>query len=100
MLEYSLINSTVNCFVCSLFPKKAPDRSHSKSTWTICGVNSWHHMKSRGTKKLGKLERHFKCESHKAALSDYFSFMKDSNHVDIVLNKSRRNDLIKLEQEK
>lgn len=57
-------------------------------------------MKSKGKNKLGKLEQHFKCESHKAALSDCCNFMKDSNHIDIILNKSRQNDLIKLEQEK
>lgn len=57
-------------------------------------------MKSRGKKKFGKLGQHFNCKSHKAALSDYCSFMKDSNHIDIILNKSRQNDLIKLEQAK
>lgn len=99
MLEYSLVKDTVHCFVCSLFPTGL-GRSHSKSSWTSCGVNSWNQMKSRGKKKLGKLEQHFNCESHKAALIDYCSFMKDSNHIDIILNKSRRNDLIQLEQEK
>lgn len=99
MLEYSLIKDTVHCFVCSLFPV-GHGRSHSKLSWISCGVNSWNYMKSRGKKKLGKLEQHFNCESHKAALSDYCNFMKDSNHIDIILNKSRRNDLIKFEQEK
>lgn len=46
------------------------------------------------------MEQHFNCQSHKAALSDYCNFMKNSNHIDIILNKSKRNDLIKLEQEK
>lgn len=56
-------------------------------------------MKSRGIKKPGKLEQPFNCQSHKAALSDYCNFMKNSNHIDIILNKSRRSDLIKLEKE-
>lgn len=57
-------------------------------------------MKSRGKKKLEKLELHFNSESHKAALSDYCCFMKDSNHIDIILNRSRRTELIKLEEKK
>jgi len=56
-------------------------------------------MKSRGIKP-GKLEQHFNRQSHKAALSDYCHFMRNSNHIDVILNKSRQSDLIKLEQEK
>lgn len=99
MLEYNLAKDTVHYLACSLFPIGS-GRLHSKSSWTTCGVNLWHQMKSKGKNKPGKLEQHFKCESHKAALSDYCSFMEDLNHIDVILNESRQNNLIKLEQEK
>lgn len=56
-------------------------------------------MKSCGVKKLGKLQQHFNCISHKAALDDYYQFMTTENHIDIILNKSNRKEAIKLEQE-
>ncbi|XP_065658807.1 uncharacterized protein LOC136083340 [Hydra vulgaris] len=57
-------------------------------------------MKSCGVKKLGKLQQHFSCFSHKAALHDYYQFMTTENHIDIILNISNRKEAIKLEQEK
>lgn len=57
-------------------------------------------MKSCKTKKVGKLEQHFSCNSHKAALDDYYQFMTNSNHIDLILNKTIRKKSIKLEQKK
>ncbi|XP_065644247.1 uncharacterized protein LOC136075341 [Hydra vulgaris] len=57
-------------------------------------------MKSCGVKKLGKLQQHFSCFSHKAALHDYYQFMTTENHINIILNISNRKEAIKLEQEK
>lgn len=99
LLEDSLITNSAYCFACALF-SKGPGRQSSDVAWINKGVNLWHKMKSRGTKKLGKLEQHFSCMSHKAALHDYCHFMSQTNHVDLILNKNVRGEAIKLEQEK
>ncbi|KAL4091808.1 hypothetical protein QTP88_026437 [Uroleucon formosanum] len=99
MVEYSLIIDSAYCFVCSLFPKGL-GRQFSNEAWVKQGVNKWQKMKSRGKAKLGKLEQHFNSLSHKAALNDYRNFMKESNHIDIIMNKSKRQESIKLVQEK
>lgn len=99
LLEYSIVTDSVYCFVCSLFPN-GPGRTNEDSAWVKHGVRQWHKMKSCGIKKLGKLQQHFNCNSHKAALDDYYQFMTTENHIDIILNKSNRKEAIKLEQEK
>ncbi|XP_050065932.1 uncharacterized protein LOC114126893 [Aphis gossypii] len=75
-------------------------RQFSNEAWVKHGVNTWQKMKSRGKAKLGKLEQHFNSLSHKAALNDYRNFMKESNHIDIIMNRSKRQESIKLVQEK
>lgn len=72
----------------------------SNTSWVNEGVRTWHKMKSRGKSKLGKLEQHFSSLSHKASLDDYCCFMKNTNHIDIIMNRAKRNELIKLEHEK
>ncbi|KAL4118970.1 hypothetical protein QTP88_011848 [Uroleucon formosanum] len=99
LLEYSIVTDSVYCFVCSLF-SNGPGRTNENSAWVKHGVRQWHKMKSCGVKKLGKLQQHFNCISHKAALDDYYQFMTTENHIDIILNKSNRKEAIKLEQEK
>lgn len=99
LLEYSILKDSVFCFVCSLFPH-GPDKLYSDSAWVKNGVNQWHKMKSCGAKKLGKLEQHFSSTSHKACLKDYYNFMNNSNHIDIILNRNSRKEAIQLEQEK
>jgi hypothetical protein len=49
-------------------------------------------MKSRGKVKLGELEQHFSSLSHKAALNDYRNFMKESVHIDVIMNRSKRQE--------
>lgn len=99
LIEYSILKDSVNCFVCLLFPRGA-GKLYSNSAWVKTGLNEWHKMKSCGAKKLGKLEQHFSSTSHKAALNDYYQFMNNSNHIDIILNRHNRKEAIKLEQEK
>jgi len=99
LIEYSILKDSVYCFVCSLFPH-GPDKLYSNAAWITTGVNQWHKMKSCGAKKLGKLEQHFSSTSHKACLSDYYQFMTNSNHIDIILNRHNRKEAIQLEQEK
>jgi hypothetical protein len=99
MLEYSLVTDSVYCFVCSLFPKGL-GRQFASEAWVKQGINMWHKMKSRGKAKLGKLEQHFSSLSHKAALNDYCNFMKESNHIDVIMNKSKKQESIKLIHEK
>ncbi|XP_050509137.1 uncharacterized protein LOC126886307 [Diabrotica virgifera virgifera] len=55
-------------------------------------------MKSAGKNKLGKLQQHFSSMAHKAALSDYCNFLITERHIDVFLDKNKRNTLI--EQEK
>jgi len=57
-------------------------------------------MKSRGKKKLGKLQQHISSLSHKAALHDYCNSVSNSNHIDLIMNKFARVEAIKLNQEK
>lgn len=98
LIEYSILKDSIYCFICSLFPH-GPDRLYSDSAWVKTGVNQWHKMKSCGTKKLGKLEQHFSSTSHKACLN-YYQFITNSNHIDIILNRHNRKEAIQLEQEK
>ncbi|KAL4083444.1 hypothetical protein QTP88_028760 [Uroleucon formosanum] len=98
-IEYSILKDSVYCFVCSLFPH-GPDKLYSNAAWITTGVNQWHKMKNCGAKKLGKLEQHFSSTSHKACLSDYYQFMTNSNHINIILNRHNRKEAIQLEQEK
>ncbi|KAF0739482.1 zinc finger MYM-type protein 1-like, partial [Aphis craccivora] len=98
--EYPLLEYNASyCFACTLFPK-GNGRQSSDLAWISKGVNQWHKMKSRGIKKLGKLQQHFSSLSHKAALHDYCHFMSKSNHIDFIINKYARVEAIKLNQEK
>ncbi|XP_065654947.1 uncharacterized protein LOC136081550 [Hydra vulgaris] len=94
LLEYSIVTDSAYCFVCTLF-SNGPGRSYQNSAWVKPGVCQWHKMKSCGVKKLGKLQHHFCCFSHKAALHDYYEFMTTENHNDIILNVSNRKEAIK-----
>ncbi|XP_050516542.1 uncharacterized protein LOC126891410 [Diabrotica virgifera virgifera] len=96
-LEYSTINDSAFCFVCCLFPKGI-GREKGESSWVEGGVKGWGQMKSAGKNKLGKLQQHFSSMAHKAALSDYCNFLITERHIDVFLDKNKRNTLI--EQEK
>lgn len=95
MLEYSIEKDAAFCFSCRLFP-----RSADTSEWASSGVRIWHKMKSRGTKKKGKLTEHFTSQSHQAAMSDYCHFLDKKSHVDVLLDKNLRDRKIKEEQQK
>ena len=95
-LEYSVVEDRAYCFVCSLFPT-GPGRELADPAWTK-GMNQWHKMRSRGTAKRGKLEEHFSCKSHKAALGDFLHFKQQAAHLDIIMDRERRNKEIQ-EQE-
>lgn len=96
-LEYSTIKDSVFCFVCCLFPK-GTGREKGEISWVEGGVKGWGKMKSAGKNKLGKLQQHFSSMAHKAALSDYCNFLITERHIDVLLDKNKRNALI--EQEK
>lgn len=99
MLEYSSMTDSTYSFICSLFPK-GPGREFSSEAWVKQDVNSWPKMKSRGKTKLGKLDQHFNYSSHKAAFRDYCNFVNELNHIDIIMNRSSRQESIKIIQEK
>lgn len=82
-----------------LFPE-GPGRSNFISEWASVGVRSWHKMKSRGTSKKGKLAEHFSSDSHKCALRDYCNLISEGSRIDVLLDKSIRQNLIKENQER
>lgn len=98
-LEYSIFNDSAYCYICGLFPS-GPNRSFADPVWSTTGIRHWHKMKSRGTKKPGKLEQHFTSNAHKAALSDYSNFVLHSNHIDNLLNKKHRENAINFSKQK
>lgn len=96
MLEYSIFNDSVYCFVCTLFPHRC---GHSKTAWVVGGVRQWQKMKSRGKDKQGKLAQHFSSASHKEAMLDYCAFTTKSNNINVFFNKQLRQSAIREKQE-
>ena len=96
-LEYSIATDRAYCFVCTLF-SHGFDREKSERVW-IEGFYDWRKAKgSRGKGKPGKIQSHFQSNSHKAALFDYAKFCTESEHVDLLLDKSKRTKLIEEEK--
>lgn len=96
-LEYSTSKDAAFCFVCYLFPVGS-GRSKSESAWRTEGVRNWRKMKSSGREKSGKLQLHFNSGAHKAALFDYCHFLVTAGHIDILLDKEKRNLIIEEEK--
>eukprot|EP00102_Acyrthosiphon_pisum_P018532 XP_016655742.1 PREDICTED: zinc finger MYM-type protein 1-like [Acyrthosiphon pisum] len=97
-LEYSIIKDAAFCYVCSLFPCGA-GREKSENNWTVKGVKNWKKMKGNGKNNVGKLKKHFSSESHKAALYEFCHFMNKNNHIDIMLDKNKRQKIIQEERD-
>ena len=57
-------------------------------------------MKNSGKTKKGKLEEHFSSSAHEAALNDYCHLIHKDRQVDILLNKTTQQNLIKEQQER
>ncbi|CAB4036231.1 zinc finger MYM-type 1-like [Paramuricea clavata] len=55
---------------------------------------------SRGKNKPGKLQTHFSCDAHTAAIRDYAIFVREGNHIDELLSKQQRRSIIDDESEK
>ena len=68
----------------------------SKNAWVSDGLNAWDKMKSVGTKKKGKLSAHFGSASHKAALKQFAHFVDPRTHVDVLMDKARRQEMIEI----
>lgn len=89
-LEYSTVKDAAFCYVCCLFPRGA-GREKNVNNWTVIGVKNWKKMKgSNGSKIVGKLQKHFRSETHKAALYEFCHFMKKNNHIDVMLDKNKK----------
>ena len=58
------------------------------------GQDKWDKMKSVGQKKKGKLAAHFDSESHKAALQQLANFADQRGHVDLLIDKAHREEMI------
>lgn len=82
MLEYSIVNDAVYCFVCLLFSKSD---HQSKVEWVNCSVRQCHKMKSRGKGKSGKLIQNFVSFSHKNAMIGYCGFINQSKSIELIL---------------
>lgn len=92
-LEYSTEKDAAFCFVCSLFPTGI-NREKCETAWSQDGVRTWGKMLSSGSGKKGKLQAHFASDQHKAALGDYCNFMLKQGHIDVLLDKQRRNMIL------
>lgn len=55
---------------------------------------------SRGKNKVGKLEAHFSCTSHMAALRDFTVFVREDGQVDFLLTKQQKRYIVDNETEK
>ena len=69
-------------------------------TSLLDGFNCWHKAKgSQGKGKRGKLAEHFDSKSHKAALHDFVMFTNKKDHVDILLDETRRKNILHAEKQ-
>ncbi len=83
-----------------MFGKESHERGRSENVW-IEGIDDWSKMKgSRDKNKLRKLQTHFSCDAHTAALRDYANFVRDSGHIDTLLSKQQRRSVMDDESEK
>ncbi|XP_060845279.1 zinc finger MYM-type protein 1-like [Rhopalosiphum padi] len=99
-LEYSIVKDAAFCYVCYLFPRGV-GREKSENNWTVIGVKNWKKMKgNNGTNNVGKLKKHFGSETHKAALYEFCHFMNKNNHIDIMLDKNKRQKIIQEERDR
>ena len=99
-LEYSVMENKAYCSVCTIFGKEGYQRERSEKAW-IEGMDDWSKMKgSRCKNKPGKLETHFSCDAHIAALRDYANFVRDGLHIDTLLTKQQQRSIIDSESEK
>lgn len=99
-LEYSTAKDAAFCYVCSLFPAGIHAGPGVASTaWHCEGVSSWNKMKSIAAGKKGKLQKHFGSDAHKAALEQYTNFMLKRGHIDLLLDKTKRRQLIEEERQ-
>ncbi len=95
-LEYSVAKDAAFCFVCYLFPSTLS----SENAWYTTGVRNWAKMKSAGSHKLGKLPSHFSSDAHKKALIDYGHYLHGSRHIEVLLDKKVRSEMIEAERKK
>jgi len=99
-LEYSIVKDAAFCYVCYLFPCGV-GREKSENNWTVIGVKNWKKMKgNNGTNNVGKLKKHFGSETHKAALYEFCHFINKNNHIDIMLDKNKRQKIIQEERDR
>ena len=95
-LEYN-VKDKAFCFVCGICDQARFERERAELTW-VDGNNQWSKMRgSRGKSKLGKLETHFSCTVHVAALRDFESFVHEDSHVDLLLSKEHRREIVERE---
>ena len=92
-LEYSLAKDAAFCFVCFLFHSTCCS-DQAENSWHKDGVRGWHNFKSRGKQKKGKLAQHFSSQTHKNVVFAYANFLQKSSHVDVLLSKEKRMELI------
>ena len=92
-LEYSPQENKAYCHVCALFPD-GPGRSKSERVF-IDGFSAWNKATgSQGKGKKGKLSEHFSSGSHRQAYQDFVFFLRESSHINFILDKQKQKDVI------
>ena len=99
-MEYSPKTDRAFCFTCCLFGDGAGPTETGWWNWSTEGVNRWDKMKSRGKKKVGKLEQHFTSARHKLSAEKFHSFNKKDLRVDVAVSSAQMKKLALEEQER
>ena len=93
-LEYSVLEDKPYCLVCSIFGQGGYMKGKAEKVW-IEGTDDWAKMKgSRGKNKPGKLQTHFSCDAHTAALREFAVFVQEAGHIDTLLSKPQQKSVI------
>ncbi len=99
LIEYSLKLQNAFSFACSLFGDGV-GCSKAESSWSKDGTNAWEKMRSRGTKKPGKLLGHFRSEAHLACVEKMDNLRVTERQIDFSLSKANRDRLVQEEKDR
>lgn len=89
-LEYSVKSDRMYCFACRLFENEL--RKRNEPNWISVGVCNW-------KKGLEKIKNHYKSVQHKCAESAREHFLQKDRHIDVLLDKSREEEVTRRQQE-
>eukprot|EP00795_Rhopilema_esculentum_P016867 gene16867-8342_t len=93
LIEYSIKLQKVFCFACSLFGD-AVGCSKAEKSWSVEGIDAWDKMRSRDTKKAGKLTGHFKSAPQAACLEKLDNLRVTERQIDYSISKASKDRLV------